>query len=145
MSQSETWPIKVKWMRGFQLIGHDEKNHSVVMDLPKDKGGEDLGISPTKLLLVSLAGCTAMDIVLLMEKQRQDLKGLDVLISGEQHLGEFPHYFTRFNIRYVARGKNLSEEVVKRAIQLSDDKYCSVGATLKGKAEISTSYELVND
>ena len=145
MTQTEAWPIKVKWIDGFQFIGYDDGGHSVVMDLPKDKGGGNLGMSPTKVFLASLAGCAAIDVALIMQKQKQDLKELEVLISGEQHAGEFPHYFTRFNIKYVARGKNVSEEALKKAIQLSDEKYCSVGATLKGKAEIVTSYEIVND
>ena len=94
MTQAEPWPIKVKWIDGFQFIGYDDGGHSVVMDLPKDKGGGNLGMSPTKLFLASLAGCTAIDVALIMQKQKQDLKELEVLISGEQHAGEFPHYFT---------------------------------------------------
>ncbi|MEM4311584.1 MAG: OsmC family protein [Nitrososphaerales archaeon] len=141
MSEEE-YPVKVKWVNNFQFIAKDDQNHSIVLDLPESSGGENLGFTPTKLLLVAVAGCTAMDIVLLMRKSNQDIKGLEVQVTGEQRLEEYPHYFKEITLKYIVKGKSIDEGALKRAIKLSDEKYCSVGATIKGVSKIITSYEI---
>lgn len=131
----------MKWVDGLQFVASDHDGHSVVMDTRSEAGGEGSAFTPMKLVLAAVAGCTAMDIVVLLRKQRQQLDGLQVWVKAEQN-PQYPHYFTKMHLKYVLRGRDLQEEVVGRAIRLSDEKYCSVGANLKGKTEITTSYEI---
>jgi putative redox protein len=142
--EETTWPIQVTWQQGLRLVGADESGHRVTMDVPKANGGDDAGFSPRKLLLASLAGCTAMDIVAVLRKERQELTGLQVFATGEEN-PLHPHYFTEIRLKYALRGRHLSEEAVRKAIALSDEKYCSVGANLKGRSQIHTEYVIVED
>lgn len=135
------WPVKVKWVDGLQFVASDREGHSVVMDTRSGAGGEGSAFTPMKLVLAAVAGCTAMDIVVLLRKRRQVLEGLQVWVKAEQN-PLYPHYFTKVHLRYVLRGHDLQDEAVKEAIRLSDEKYCSVGANLKGKTEITTSFEV---
>ncbi|MEM3386194.1 MAG: OsmC family protein [Nitrososphaerales archaeon] len=133
--------IKVKMIEGFKLEGLDEEGHSVAMDLPKDLGGEGAGFTPMKLLLVALAGCTALDIINILKKQRQNLSLLEVHADGDR-AEEPPKYYTQIRLKYILKGDALSEDAVKRAIRLSEEKYCSVMANLRGVSKITTSYEI---
>jgi len=128
----------------YLLVGSDGSGHSVVMDAPAATGSYGSGISPVKLMLLSLAGCTAMDVLMILRKEGQQVTRLEVKVSGDQAT-EFPHYFKEIRLKYLVRGRGIREESVKRAIQLSDEKYCSVGATIKGKASIRYSYEILED
>jgi putative redox protein len=131
--------VRVRMVAGFKLEGLDEEGHSVLMDLPKESGGEGVGFTPIQLLLVSLAGCTALDIINIMRKQRQNLSSLEVLAEGDR-AEEPPKYYKEIRLKYILKGKALREDAAKRAIQLSEEKYCSVGANLKGRSKITTSY-----
>ena len=131
--------IKVKWIDGLQFVATDSAGHSIVMDAPKQSGGEGTGFSPMQLLLVALGGCTGMDVVHIMGKQRQQISGLEVLVSGKR-VEEPPRVYNNIQVEYRIRGEGIEEKAVQRAIQLSEDKYCSVGATLKTKAEVRSSY-----
>jgi putative redox protein len=128
----------------YLLIGSDGSGHSVIMDAPTAAGSYGSAVSPAKLLLLSLAGCTAMDVLMILRKEKQQVTRLEVKVSGDQAT-EFPHYFKEIRLKYVVQGRGVSEESLKRAIQLSDEKYCSVGATLKGRASIRYSHEILED
>lgn len=138
------WPAKAKFVDGLKFVGADNRGHSIVMDAPVQTGGEGSGFSPNKLMLVSLAGCTGMDVIHLLGKEGQHVSSLEVYVTGDQAV-EFPHYFREVQIKYVLRGKNISREAVERAIRLSDEKYCSVGATFKMNSNISTSFDILDD
>lgn len=142
---SEEWNAKVQWVDGFKMIATDFRKHSIVLDIPEKVGGENTGIAPGRLLLISIAGCSAVDIVLLLKKFRQQLTGLEVFVKGEQRKEEYPYYFKKILLKYVVKGKNLDEEQVKRAIRLSIEKYCSVRATIGDKTEVNTCYEIIEE
>lgn len=135
----ETRIVKVKWVDGMQFVASDTAGHSVVMDAPKKSGGEGSGFSPMQLLLAGLGGCTGMDVAHIMHKQRQRVEDLEIIVSGKR-VKEEPQVYESINVEYRIKGKNIKEEAVKRAIQLSEDKYCSVGAMLKAKANVTSTY-----
>lgn len=126
---------RVEWFKDEQFIGRIEgDNCSVILG--------DGGISPMKLLLLSVAGCTAYDIVMILQKMREPIEGLEVEISGERR-EEHPRIYRKVHIHYRIKG-NVSEEKAKRAIELSQDKYCSASAHVKlSGAEVTYSFEIV--
>ena len=133
--------VKVKWINGMRFMATDSSEHSVVMDAPTQGGGEGSGFSPLQLLLAALGGCTGIDIVDILRKQRQLVEGFEIVVSGER-ANEFPRVYNRIRVEYKVKGKDVRENAVKRAIQLSEDKYCSVGAMLRAKAEVKSSYSI---
>ena len=131
---------RVKWAEKRQFVGTDSTKHSVVMSSQDEENGT--GMSPSQLLLVSLGGCTAYDVVNILEKKRQSLTGLEVRVRGEQD-SDPPWTYRKIHIEYLVRGHSLSEKAVRDAIELSEEKYCSVAATLRGVAEITFEYTIV--
>ncbi len=130
----------VKWIGGKQFIGIDSTNHSVVLSTPK----EGIGIKPSDLLLIALASCSAVDVVEILEKKRMTLTHLEISSSGEQDQDP-PWTFRKIHMHYKIGGKNLTEKAVAQAIQLSEEKYCSVAATIRGTAEIITDFEILEE
>ena len=126
----------VKWLEKRQFVGIDSTGHSVVISSAAD----GVGMKPSELLLVALASCTAYDVVDILEKQRQKLVGLTVEISGEQE-PEPPWTFRRIHSVFRLRG-DLDPKAVRRAIELSETKYCSVAATVRGVAELTWEFEI---
>ncbi len=133
--------VKAKWIGGMRFVVGDDKGHSIVIDVSKDHGGEDSGFSPMQLLLAALAGCTGMDVVNILHKQRQKLTDFEILVSGER-VADYPRVYSMVSVDYRLKGGNLEEKAVQGAIQLSEDKYCSVGAMIKKAAKLSNSYKL---
>ena len=134
---------KVSWKGKLTFQGQTDAGHQVLMDVKPDAGGEGKGPSPMEMVLMALAGCTAMDIVVIMRKKRVDLQGLNIKVDGER-ASEHPKYFTRIGVEYNFEGKDIREEDIKQAVELSRDKYCSVSAMLKEKAEISYRWNIIN-
>jgi len=97
--------------------------------------------TPMELLLIALGSCTGVDVISILKKQRQDVTDYRIEVKGERR-EEFPRSYTRLEVKHILRGRGLSEHSVARAVELSDQKYCSVAATLRGAAEIVTSYEI---
>jgi putative redox protein len=137
----ESYPVWVNWVRKNQFIGRDDRNHSVVIDTPLDSGGENTGPTPGRLLLMAVASCTAIDVVDILTKSRQNLTGLRILSRGVQN-SAYPKYYKEIHLKYILSGKGLNESRVERAIKLSEEKYCSVGATVSGKAKILIRYKI---
>jgi putative redox protein len=133
---------KITWLCGKQYVGTDSSKHSVVMSSQDEENGT--GMRPPDLLLVALAGCTAMGVTDILQKKHLDLKGVVINISGEQD-HEPPHAFNSIEIEYVITGKEITEKVVEEAIQLSLGKYCSVSATVKVKAELRTKIRILDN
>ncbi len=133
---------KVKWVGGLQFVGESETGHAIVMDADTEVGGGNTGMRPTELLLVGLGGCSGMDVASILQKKREQVTGVEVNIKGEK-ADTHPKKFTDIEIEYIVSGKNISEEAVKKAIDLSMEKYCSVKATLEGVAKITYSYRIV--
>ncbi len=131
------------WKGKMVFEAKTESGHSVLMDAKPEVGGEDKGPRPMELLMVSLGSCTAMDVVSILKKMRTDLESLTVNIDSEQ-ASEHPKIFTKINIQYNFTGRHIKEENVKKAIELSQEKYCSVSAMLKEKAEITYNWNIIN-
>src|SRR5690606_26198081 len=105
------------------------------------KGDRSNAITPLEMLLVSVAACTAADVISILEKKRQDVTEYRVEIEGDRR-DEYPRRFTAFRINHIVHGRGVSEKALADAIQLSDTKYCSVAATVRPAAEITTTYEI---
>jgi len=97
--------------------------------------------TPMELLLIALGSCTGVDVISILKKQRQEVTNYRIEVKGERR-SEFPRSYTRLEVKHILRGRRLAAPAVARAIELSDQKYCSVAATLRGTAEIVTSYEI---
>ncbi|NNF00081.1 MAG: hypothetical protein HKN25_13755 [Pyrinomonadaceae bacterium] len=121
------------------LIGTTPSGHSQAIDT---KGDRRSAASPLELLLVSVAACTAVDVISILKKKRQDVVDYNVEIEGTRR-DEFPRGFTAFHINHIVTGRSISEKAVADAIELSDTKYCSVAYTVKPTAKITTSYEIM--
>ena len=128
----------VKWITGKQFLGIDSTKHSVVLSTPD----EGVGVKPSELLLIALAACTAVDVVEILAKKRIPLAMLEISASGEQDQAP-PWTFRKIHMHYKMSGKNLTEKAVTQAIHLSEDKYCSVAATIRATAQITTSFEII--
>ena len=128
----------VKWIEGKQFIGIDSTNHSVVLSTPD----EGIGIKPSDLLLIAVASCTAVDVVEILAKKRKPLTYLEISSSGEQDQDP-PWTFRKIHLHFKIKGKNLTEKAVEQAIQLSEEKYCSVAATIRPSAQITTDFEIL--
>lgn len=133
---------RVKWVEKRQFVGTDSSKHSVVMSSQDEENAT--GMKPSELLLVALAGCTSYDVVDILEKKRQKLTGLEVTVTGEQE-PDPPWTYRKIHVHYLVRGKGLREKAVRDAIELSDEKYCSVSATVRGAAEVTSDYTIVED
>ena len=133
--------IVLNWKKNFRFEAKNEKGLSVNFDAPAKYGGEDSALTPMETVLACLAGCTSFDVVTILKKKRQSISNYSVETEAEMN-DEPPEVFTKIHIKYIIEGKNISKDAVERAIQLSHDKYCSVGAMLKKTAEITTSYEI---
>ena len=135
---------RIKFVENMQFVGTADSGHSVVMDAPPSVGGKDSGARPSELLLTGFGGCSGMDVISILRKKKQDVTSFEMNVDGttaENH----PRYFTDINIEYVITGRNLSEEAVKRAIDLSLDKYCMVGTTIRKAANITYSYKIIQE
>lgn len=132
----------IKWLEEKRFVGVDSTDHGVVISSPGEGGG--IGVKPSDLLLMALGSCTGYDVVNILQKKRQKLTGLEVMVTAEQQ-AEPPWTFTSFHVHYIVMGRGLDEKAVQDAIELSDEKYCSVSATLKLGATVTHDYEIVED
>ena len=126
---------KIKWAGGRTFIGLDSTNHAVLMSSVK----ENIGMKASDLLLVSLATCSSYDVVGILEKQKIILHKLEVEVMAENE-PDPPWTFTHFHLKYILAGDGLEPGHAENAIRLSEEKYCSVAATVKGKATITWEY-----
>ena len=123
---------------GKRFVGIDSTNHSVVLS-SKDEG---VGVRPSDMLLIALASCTAVDVVDILAKKRMPLDSMEIITTGEQD-ADPPWTFRRIHLEYRLSGRGLTDQAVKRAIQLAEEKYCSVAATVRATAEITTGFEIM--
>jgi putative redox protein len=128
----------VKWIQGKQFIGIDSTQHSVVLSTPD----EGIGVKPSDLLLIAVAACCAVDVVEILVKKRMPLTHMEISTSGEQDPNP-PWTFRKIHMHFQMAGKNLTEKAVAQAIALSEEKYCSVAATVRATAQITTDFEIL--
>lgn len=138
--------VALKWTGADSkmFIGRDSSGHVLLSgSWPNDapEWQEWKAVKPSDLLLLSLASCSAHDVVLILKRQRQKLSDLFISVDGQQ-LADPPYNFTDIHLHYILEGEDLDEDKVGRAIALSEEKYCSVAATLRGVATITHSFEI---
>ncbi|MEQ8250291.1 MAG: OsmC family protein [Oceanibaculum nanhaiense] len=115
---------RVKWIDGMAFMGESGTGHALVMDGAPENGGRNLGPRPMEMLLLGLGGCTAFDVVMILQKGRQPIEDCQVEIEAER-AEDHPKIFTKVHMRYLVKGRGLSADAVHRAVELSVDKYCS--------------------
>jgi putative redox protein len=134
---------RVKWVQDATFVGESGSGHAVVMDGPPESGGRNLGVRPMEMVLLGVGGCTSFDVVHILKKQRQAVTDCVAELQAERAATD-PKVFTKIHIHFVVTGKGLKDEQVKRAIELSADKYCSASIMLRPKVEITHDYEIVD-
>lgn len=134
-----SYKATIKYAGDEFFIGTSPSGHAQAIDT---KGDRKSAPTPMEMLLVAVGACTAVDVVSILEKKRQIVTDYKVEITGERR-DEHPRSFSKINVHHIVYGRNISEQAVARAIELSDTKYCSVAATVRPTAEITTSYEII--
>jgi putative redox protein len=134
----------INWLAagGMTFMAETSSGHVVVMDGAPDGGGRNLAPRPMETVLAGTGGCTAYDVVLILQRGRHEVQGCQVKLTSERASVD-PKVFTRIHMHFVVTGKALPEAAVKRAIQMSHEKYCSASIMLAKTAEITTSFEIV--
>ena len=133
---------RVKWLDHMSFVGESGSGHSVVMDGAPEVGGRNLGIRPMEMLLLGLGGCSAFDVVLILQKSKQTVSDCEVLIEATRAEKD-PKVFTKIHLHFIVKGHNLAPDKVERAINLSAEKYCSASIMLGKTAEISHDFEVL--
>ncbi|MFG6176625.1 OsmC family protein [Halomonas sp. THAF12] len=135
----------VKWTDGRQFVAEAGSGHSVVIDGPPDHGGRNTGPRPMEMLLMGMGACTSFDVLEILEKSRAPVADCVASIEAER-ADSVPSVFTRIHIHFTVSGHGLKEKQVKRAVELSADKYCSASIMLaKGGVEVTHSFTIVED
>jgi len=130
MSDNSLPEVTLTWTHGLQFVGHAHgSNHAVVLDGKVEHGGDGSGVRPMEALLISLGSCTGMDTISVLQKKRQRVSNMQVLIRSEC-ADEHPKRYTHIELEFLVEGWHLSESAVQRAVELSQTKYCPVTATL---------------
>lgn len=127
-----------------QFSGTSGSGHSLTMDADSESGGSNAGFRPKELLLVGFGGCSGMDVISILRKKRQNITSLDIHVKGTV-ADSHPKLYAEVHIEYIVKGTAVEKEAVERAIKLSLDKYCSVGATLAKAGNITHSYRIINE
>lgn len=134
---------QIKWVDGAMFLGESGSGHTIVMDGPEEAGGRNMGVRPMETVLIGLGGCASYDVVSILKKGRQDVRDVHTLLEAERAETE-PKVFTRIHVKFVVSGKNLKEAQVKRAVELSAEKYCSASIMLgRGGVEITHDYQII--
>lgn len=134
---------RIQWAGEAMFLGESGSGHVVVMDGPPDHGGRNLGVRPMEMVLIGLDGCTNFDVVSILKKARQPVESCEAFLEAER-ADEEPKVFTKIHVHFVVKGRGLKEAQVKRAVELSAEKYCSASIMLgRGGVEITHDYEIV--
>ncbi len=134
-----TTSAKLSWVTGLRFEARPDSGHAITIDSPSRPG--HAGPSPMELLLAGVAGCTAMDVVAILEKMREPLAGLEVEVAGERAETN-PKRFTSLSLTYRLKGRGLSREKAERAVELSHSTYCSALATLRPDCAVTSAIEI---
>lgn len=128
---------------GMSFAARTGSGHTLTLDAKQAAGGQERGPRPMELLLLGLGGCTAMDVISILRKMRQLVTGYQVEVHGER-AAEHPQVYTQMTVEHIVTGANLDEAAVRRAIELSNTRYCSAQAMLRQAAPITTRYRLID-
>ncbi|MDV6343359.1 OsmC family protein [Nitrosomonas sp. Is37] len=135
---------RIKWQDGISFRGETESGHSILIDGAPDIGGKNLGPRPMELILLGLGGCSSIDVILILQKSRQEVTDCVVEIDGIR-ASEDPKVFTDIHLHFIVTGKNLKPQQVERAINLSAEKYCSASIMLKSTVNITHDFEIIEE
>ena len=133
----------LEWKTNYQLEARNEKGLSVKFDAPIAHGGDETALSPMEYVLASLAACSSFHVLRILKKMRQEINNYSVEATAERKEDSHPRVFTRIHLQYIVKGQKIDPEAVKKAILLSEEKYCSVGGMLKETVEITSAYKVV--
>ncbi len=133
---------RVKWLDHMSFVAESGSGHSVVMDGSPEHGGRNLGFRPMEMLLMGLGGCTAFDVILMLQKSRQAVKDCEIELDAKRS-DDIPAVFTEISVHFKVFGQGLSEKQVARAVSLSSEKYCSVSKMLEKSATINVTHEII--
>lgn len=134
----------VQLIREMEFRGRAPNGHELTIDTSSDHGGHALGLEPLDLVLMALGGCMGLDVISILRKKRQEVTNYDIKITAQQ-ADEHPRVYTHIELEHVVAGRNIDENAVARAIELSETKYCPVSAMLRGTVQIHNRYSIIND
>ncbi|MDI9441174.1 MAG: OsmC family protein [Firmicutes bacterium] len=132
---------KVRWNGKMGFIGTSGSNHIVPMDVREESGGDGAAASPMEMVLLALAGCSGVDIALIVKKKRLKVRDFEILVSGER-ADEHPRVFTEIDMTFIFEGEDLKAKPLEDAVRLSLDRYCSVAGMVRKTAEINWRVEI---
>jgi putative redox protein len=133
---------RVKWVEGMAFMAEADSGHGIMLDGSPEIGGRNLGARPMEMVLMGLGGCTAIDVMVILGKQRQPVEDCWIELNAERADVAAPKVFTKIHVHYVVKGSGLDPKQVERAVKLSADKYCSVSAMLKNTVDITYDFEI---
>lgn len=134
----------IKWVEEAMFIGESGSGHCVVMDGPPEIGGRNLGIRPMEMLLIGVGACSSVDVVSILKKARQQVSGCEAKVEATR-VDAIPAVFEKIHMHFIVTGKDLDDGKVKRAVELSAEKYCSASIMLqKGGVQVTHDYEVIN-
>ena len=136
--------MKVEWKGGMAFEATGSNSQTFIMDAHSDHGGNSSGVSPVEALLASAAACSGMDVISILQKKQQVVTHYRIVVEGVRTVpNEFPRPFKSITIKHIVEGENLDEAAVARSVQLSDEKYCTVLATLRMAPEVRSEYQII--
>ncbi|MBF0266036.1 MAG: OsmC family protein [Gammaproteobacteria bacterium] len=133
----------IKWVDKIGFEGATDSGHKIMMDGTEKFGGENRGARPMEMILLGLGGCSSIDVMLMLQKSKQDVTDCVCEVTAER-ADAIPAVFTKIHVHFVVTGNDLQDNRVKRAVSLSSEKYCSVSLMLEKACEMSHSYEIVS-
>jgi len=135
----------IKWVDGAMFVGESGSGHSVVMDGPEDIGGRNMGVRPMEMLLLGVGACSSIDVVSILKKARQQVSHCEAQVSATR-VDAVPAVFETIHLHFTVKGRDLDEAKVRRAVELSAEKYCSASIMLqKAGVAMTHDFEIVND
>lgn len=132
---------RIRWIENAAFMAEADSGHAIVIDGSSDVGGRNLGPRPMELMLMSVGACSSVDVVHILKKARQPVTGCEVKVTGTRADTD-PKVFTKIHLHFVVRGPGLSENHVRRAVELSATKYCSASLTLARALQVTHGFEL---
>lgn len=135
---------QVTWQGDMRFEAVADSGHAIILDAAPEVGGANAGSRPMELMAMSLAGCTAMDVISILRKKRQEITGFEVKVDAARAT-QHPHVFTALEVTYVLRGRGIDSASVERAMRLSEEKYCPAQAMLRAVAPITLKYEIIEE
>lgn len=135
--------VKIRWIEDKMMVGSDTNGHSIVIGRSPDPEFTWVGVKPSDLLLMAVASCSGYDVISILQKQREPVENLTILCEGDQ-MSEPPYTFTQIHLQYVVSG-NINTRKLEQAINLSEEKYCSVISSLRPGVSVTSEYVLVSE